>query len=78
MVAANLDLESAFRQAYVQRHGQPVKDFKYLDNGEYVINGIRFSSVEVGAMLQTLQSELDQRKQGVVKRLIKFFGGRTL
>lgn len=81
MVAAGVsaDIEGAFRQAYARRHGHPVREFRPLGNGSYLINGIQFSSIEVDAMLRTLESEIAKRNnQGLIKRLIRHFGGKTL
>ncbi|HLA42613.1 MAG TPA: hypothetical protein VJZ27_04210 [Aggregatilineales bacterium] len=78
MVKDTFSLEQNFCETYHRRHGAPVKQFETLENGFYVINGIQFSQTEVNLMLQTMQTELAEHHQGMVKRLIKFFGGKRL
>ncbi|MFP4321444.1 MAG: hypothetical protein ACLFTK_03235 [Anaerolineales bacterium] len=69
-------VERDFRQAYVKRHGKSLKEFQRLENGQYLINGISFTELEVWAMLDTLQTEIAEHDKTLVKRLINFFKQR--
>ncbi len=69
-------VERAFREAYVRRHEKPLKDFSRLENGQYRINGMTFTELEVWAMLDTLESEIAEHDKTLVKRLINFFKTR--
>lgn len=72
------EVEAAFRAAYTKRHGKRLKDFTFLGDGKYTINGIEFSEIEVAAMLDTLENEIAEINRGLVTRLIRFFGGKRL
>lgn len=71
------ELEREFVHAYQRRHGSPIREFARVDAGQYRINGIIFSETQVNLMLDTLNQELvAQRNVGLVKRLIRYFGGK--
>ena len=72
------DLEREFVHAYAQRHGAPVREFVRVTSGLYRINGIVFSEMQVSMMLDTLRRELADRNVGVVRRLIRYFGGKRV
>jgi hypothetical protein len=76
MAEQSMELEREFIHAYTQRHGAPIREFVHVDGGQYRINGIEFSETQVTLMLQTLKEELAQRNSSVVRRLIRFFGGK--
>lgn len=73
-----VEVERAFRSAYQQRHGKHLKEFSYLGEGHYRINGIEFNEIEVAAMLDTLENEISEINHSVISRLIKFFGGKRV
>jgi len=70
-------IEVAFKTAYQKRHGRDVREFQYLGHGQYKINGIDFEESQVRLMLETLEAEIEQEEEvSIVKRLIRFFGGK--
>lgn len=72
------DFERLFRTAYQKLNGKPVSQFKCLESGDFIINGIRFSAPEAQTTLDIIEQELQARayKSSLVKRLIRFFGGK--
>jgi hypothetical protein len=70
-------LEKAFRAAYQRHYGSPLREFCDLGNGHYIINGIKITERELLTMLKTIEAELAKQKISMVKRLIKFLGGKV-
>ncbi len=70
-------LENNFRTAYQKLHKVPLREFRLLDNGEIIINGIQFTAREAEITLEILENELAAKRVTLVKRLINFFGGKT-
>jgi len=71
-------LKKDFAAAYRRRHGKDIREFRQTGQDRYIINGIEFTQLEVDLMLQTLEEELAEKKVSLVKRLIRYFGGKKL